>query len=87
MTLADGSRAVSDETIQALCRWATPESLKTYARINRSDYAKLLKDAASVRFDSIQAATLWKHSPVIDDDAKFGFIEALQQHMAHESVA
>jgi len=76
LTLSDGTQAVTDATIQALCRWATPQSLNAYARINRSQYAGIIQKAGDVVFDSVQAATLWKQSPVIDDDARYYMMEA-----------
>jgi hypothetical protein len=77
MMLADGSRGVTDETIQALCRWATPTSLKAYARLDGLQYANLLTEASKVRFNNIQAASLWKEAPLIDDDHRYELVEQL----------
>ena len=81
LTLSDGTRAVNDGTIQALCRWSSTESLKVYARINRTEYAQLVAQAGQVRFDSVQARTLWDSVPPIDDDARYTFAEQLHQHV------
>lgn len=37
-----------DSTIQTLCRWATPTSMKRYARMGRSRYSALLTQAEIV---------------------------------------
>lgn len=73
----DGSRAVTDPTIQALYRWATPQSLEVYARINRTDYAALVQEAIQVKFDSVQARTLLDSVPMVDDDRKFAFMDQM----------
>jgi len=71
----------SDATIQALCRWASTQSLRVYARINRTDYADLVQRAGQVKFDSVQAATLWNQAPRIDDDATYIFAEAMARQV------
>ena len=82
LSLQDGSRKVSDATIQALCRWSSPQSLQVYARIDPGDYAQLLEQAGHARFNPIQAATLWAECPAIDDDSRYVFAESLATHMA-----
>ena len=77
----DGKRMYSDETIQALCRWATPASLKVYARINRSDYANILDMVRSIELDQMQTATLWQDCPWIDDDHRFEFLDNMVDHV------
>ena len=54
----------SQESIQALCRWRTAESLKIYARLNPADYAARVRRMVTTRVDSTIAARL----PVLDDD-------------------
>ena len=68
LSLKEGDRVCSDSTIQALCRWASAQSLKVYARLSRDDYADLLVQAGKMTFNPVQAATLWAEAPVIDND-------------------
>ena len=73
-----------DSTIQTLCRWATPTSMKLYARLGRSQYSSLLDRAETVDLDAVQAATLWRSCPHIDDDHHFEFAADLATHLAGE---
>jgi hypothetical protein len=66
-----------DATIQACCRWATTTSIRLYARMGRMQYADILDAAAAQQVDSVQAATLWKTCPHIDDDHNFEFAARL----------
>jgi hypothetical protein len=45
----------SESVILALCRWRSPESLRVYARFNRSVSAAWLDAAATQALDSVQA--------------------------------
>ena len=72
----DGSRRVDDATIQAMCRWATVKSLATYARLSKDEYSSLIVQAAGAQFSSVQAASLWKRCPWIDNDHRYAFLEA-----------
>jgi hypothetical protein len=71
------SMDVPDSTIQAMCRWASPESLKLYARMSIGQYAELLQKAERATFDSVQATGLLRQTPFIDNDHKFIFNAAL----------
>ena len=82
----DGGRAVDDATIQAMCRWADPRSLKIYSRLGPAEYTSLLTRAASSTVDAIQASTLWRECPQVDDDSRFVFMEALSEAMATDTV-
>ena len=82
LTLTDGSK-ITDATIQAFCRWATPASLQAYARLNKTEYADLIDRATTCRFDSVQGSTLWDQSPFIDNDHRFGFMENLAERLAN----
>ena len=73
-----------DSTIQTLCRWATPTSMKLYARLGRSQYSSLLDRAETVDLDAVQAATLWRSCPHIDDDHHYEFAADLATHLAGE---
>ena len=89
ISLACRLRAIhaDDGTIQALCRWRSTESLVKYRRLGRTEYADLLESAAQARIDSIQAATLWRECPPIDDDAKYERLEALAGQIDKQPVA
>ena len=89
ISLACRLRAIhaDDGTIQALCRWRSTESLVKYRRLGRTEYADLLESAAQARIDSIQAATLWRECPPIDDDAKYERLEALAGQIDKAPVA
>ena len=71
-----------DAQIQALCRWASPQSLQVYARLERSQYADLVENAKKVRFDAIQAKALWAETPETDNDDRYIFAEQLTRTMA-----
>ena len=58
-------------TIQALCRWKSPESLKVYARLNPDDYAAWISKAFARRAESTTSRNL----PTIDADS---FVAPLQ---------
>ena len=75
-------KSIDDATIQAFCRWATPDSLKVYARLSVHDYADIIDKAGKATFNSVQAATLWKDAPYIDDDHRFGWMESLANTLA-----
>ena len=89
ISLACRLRAIhaDDGTIQALCRWRSTESLVKYRRLGRTEYADLLESATQARIDSIQAATLWRECPPIDDDAKYERLEALAGQIDKQPVA
>ena len=72
-----GNTPETRATIQAVCRWATQESLKVYARLE-SNVADIIKEAARVDFSSVLVANLVPdHMPPIDNDAKW---KAMQEH-------
>ena len=75
-----------DSTIQEACRWASSHSLRLYSRISKKAYADMLQDASNVQIDSVQAATLWRKCPPIDEDYRFGFVERLATHMASDEA-
>ena len=58
-----------------------------YRRLGRTEYADLLESAAQAHIDSIQAATLWRECPPIDDDAKYERLEALAGQIDKQPVA
>lgn len=78
---SDGSRKYDDETIQALCRWATPLSIKVYGRLSRSHYAEILEEVGGMALDQAQTATLWQECPWIDDDHQYEFLHGLQMDL------
>ena len=49
---------VDGGTIQALCRWRSPESLAIYARLEPSKYCNLLENTLNVSVLSSEAAHL-----------------------------
>jgi hypothetical protein len=75
-------KSIDDATIQTFCRWATTDSLKVYARISVQDYTDILDKASKATFNSVQAATLWRDAPFIDDDHRYGFMEGLANTIA-----
>ena len=60
--LASGARPAE---IQALCRWQSEESLQLYARLNRMDYARLLKGAMEANIDSARTTSLSEGLPCL----------------------
>jgi len=50
-------------TIQALCRWKSPESLKVYARLNPDDYAGWITKAYGRRAESTTTRNLSAPTP------------------------
>ena len=66
-----------DSTIQTMCRWATPNTLRLYGRMGRKQYADLLELAAHTQLDSMQAASLWRDCPSIGDDDRCEFAHSL----------
>ena len=81
ITLRDGSK-VSDGTIQAMVRWATPQSLQAYARMGRQDYADLIDQSRRVVLDSVQAASLWQTAPHCDDDHLYEYLDKVKDLIA-----
>ena len=75
---------MDDPTIQSMCRWASTQSLDVYSRISKVQYSDLVQQAATARFDSVQAATLWNSCPRIDNDDQYMFCERLQEHISVE---
>ena len=57
---------VPDPTIQHLCRWATPESIEIYGRLDRAQYSDFIEAALLQSYAGVQAASLLR--PHIDDD-------------------
>ena len=57
--LASGA---TPEHIQALCRWQTKDSLRTYARLEPKDYKRLLEAATRADVESVSTSAL----PAID---------------------
>ena len=54
-----------DPTIQAMCRWQSPASVRVYARMQAADYARLLTEATGATIDP----SLTRSLPTLDDDA------------------
>ena len=65
-----------DPTIQALCRWKTPESIKIYGRLTPEDYAALVRRTGTVTTSSVQATNLHNPPPQSDDDAFYSSIDS-----------
>ena len=64
-------RGESPATIQAMCRWRSPESVKVYARMTAENYAGLLCLAMKANVD----ASLVRSLPTLDSDARFAKLE------------
>ena len=79
--LRDGSK-LCDGTIQAMVRWATPQSLQVYKRLGRKDYADLIDESRKVKLDSVQAASVWQHAPHIDDDHLYEYLDKVKDLIA-----
>ena len=81
-SLSLNDKNIDDATIQTFCRWATTDSLKVYARLSVQDYTAILDKASKATFNSVQAATLWRDTPFIDDDHRYGLMEGLANTIA-----
>ena len=70
-----------DEVIQLLCRWACPESLLAYRRLNTREQVEWMNKAAHAKYDTLQAA----HLPVLDNDvqAAAATFELSRQELEH----
>ena len=64
-----------DPTIQALCRWKSPESIKIYGRLSPEDYAAIIRRTSDVSTTSVQAINLSGTVPPCDDDGFYGAID------------
>ena len=56
------SAGCSDSEIQALCRWQSLDSLRTYALLDPARYATLLDGSANAKHEARRV----RHLPVID---------------------
>ena len=65
-------------TIQAMCRWRSPESVKVYARLQSHDYIALLKTAMGANVD----ASLVRSLPTLDNDARFAKLQRALDQLA-----
>ena len=65
-----------DATIQALCRWKSPESIKIYGRLTPEDYAALIRKTSSVTTASVQATNVSGTVPQHDDDAFYASLDS-----------
>ena len=71
-------RKQSVETIQAMCRWKSPESVKCYARLQSHEYVALLKMAMGANVD----ASLVRSLPTLDHDARFAKLQRALDQLA-----
>ena len=76
-----GNNPETRATIQAICRWATVESLKVYARLEATT-ADIVKEASRVDFSSVLVANaqLPDDFPPIDNDLKWAGLSAHKPH-------
>jgi hypothetical protein len=70
---------VPDPTIQHLCRWATPESIKIYGRLDMVQYSQFIDDAMAQSYEGVQAASLIR--PHIDEDDIMAQLAGIVQHL------
>jgi hypothetical protein len=80
-----------DPTIQAICRWKTPESIKIYGRLTGADYMALVRRTANVTTSSVLSTNAAGISPPVDNDSFFAddvsFTEPRQPTAAAASAA
>ena len=76
LACALAAAGVDDATIQLICRWASPESLKAYRRLGVARNVELTDLAERVVVDTLQMPNV----PIID--ASEGFALLQQEAMA-----
>ena len=76
-----------DPTIQAICRWKTPESIKIYGRLTGADYMALVRRTASVTTSSVLATNAAGISPPVDDDSFFADELAFNEQRQPQAAA
>ena len=76
-----------DPTIQAICRWKTPESIKIYGRLTGADYMALVRRTASVTTSSVLATNAAGISPPVDDDSFFADDLAFNEQRQPQAAA
>ena len=74
---------VPDPTIQHLCRWATPESIKIYGRLDMVQYSGFIDAALTQSYNGVQAASLIR--PHIDEDDIIAQLAGIVQHLNAEN--